>query len=48
MEIQYYVFVKQWFCYLYVPDNNPSGLYDFDKNELRHKFHRILNGHMST
>ena len=26
---------------LYVPDNNPSGLYDFDKYELGHKFHRI-------
>ena len=33
---------------LYVPDNNSSGLYDFDKYELGHKFHRILNGHMST
>ena len=33
---------------LYVPDNNPSGLYDFDKYELGHKFRRIRNGEMST
>ena len=33
---------------LCVPDNNPSGLYDSDKYELGHKFHRIRNGHMST
>ena len=44
MEIQYNVFVKQWFC---VPDNNPSGLYCqlLDCTKKRHCRYQLCGDH---